>query len=148
MGPGNRLGNEASDLNRQVPSQRQWNSAAQTKGELTTDRTRRCRPSPRIANFRVRSLSPRHSRFPVDRTTAVGRAVHALVSVSWRGGYLADMYAPRGQIAHSATAASNQRLTCKRGPLSFLTRNQLRQNCRLESSELMAEMPPCATRRK
>ena len=43
MGPGNRLGNEASDLNRQVPRQRQWNSAAQTKSELTTDRTRRCR---------------------------------------------------------------------------------------------------------
>ena len=36
MGPGNRLGNEASDLNRQVPRQRQWNSATQTKGELTT----------------------------------------------------------------------------------------------------------------
>ena len=38
MGPGNRLGNEASDLNRQVPRQRQRNSAAQTKSELTTDR--------------------------------------------------------------------------------------------------------------
>ena len=57
MGPGNRLGNEASDLNRQVPRQRQWNSAAQTKGELTTDRTRRCRPFPRIANFSVRFLA-------------------------------------------------------------------------------------------
>ena len=57
MGPGHRLGNEASDLNRQVPRQRQWNRAAQTKGELTTDRTRRCRPSPRIANFSVRFLA-------------------------------------------------------------------------------------------
>ena len=57
MGPGNRLGNEASDLNRQAPRQRQWNSAAQTKGELTTDRTRRCRPFPRTANFSVRFLA-------------------------------------------------------------------------------------------
>jgi len=38
MGPGNRLGNEARDLNRQVPRQRQRNSAAQTQSELTTDR--------------------------------------------------------------------------------------------------------------
>jgi len=57
MGPGHRLGNEASDLNCQVPSQRQWKRAAQTKGELTTGRTRHCRPSPRIANFSVRLLA-------------------------------------------------------------------------------------------
>ena len=57
MGSGNRLGDEASDLNRQVPRQRQWNSAAQTKGELTTDRTRRCRPFPRPANCSVRFLA-------------------------------------------------------------------------------------------
>ena len=57
MGPGNRLGNEASDLNRQVPRQRQRNSAAPTEGELTTDRTRRCRPFPRMANFSVRFLA-------------------------------------------------------------------------------------------
>ena len=57
MGSGNRLGDEASDLNRQAPRQRQWNSAAQTKGELTTDRTRRCRPFPRTANFSVRFLA-------------------------------------------------------------------------------------------
>lgn len=36
MGPGDRLRNEAGDLNRQVPRQRQWDSAAQTKGELRT----------------------------------------------------------------------------------------------------------------
>ena len=36
MGPGNRLGNKASGHNRQVPRQRQRNSATQTKGELTT----------------------------------------------------------------------------------------------------------------
>ena len=63
MGPGNRLGNEASDLNRQVPRQRQWNSATQTQGELTTDRTRRCRPSPRIANFSVRFLAKASAAF-------------------------------------------------------------------------------------
>ena len=38
MGPGNRLGNEASDLNRQAPRQCPWNGAVQTKSELTTDR--------------------------------------------------------------------------------------------------------------
>ena len=36
MGPGHRLGSEASDFDRQVPRQPQWNSATQTKGELTT----------------------------------------------------------------------------------------------------------------
>ena len=36
MGPGHRLGNEASDCNRQVPSQRQGKSGKQTEGELTT----------------------------------------------------------------------------------------------------------------
>jgi hypothetical protein len=71
MGPGNRLGKQASDLNRQVPRQRQWNSAAQTKGELTTDRTRRCRSSPLIANF---SFSPKDCRFRVDLTTGEGRS--------------------------------------------------------------------------
>jgi hypothetical protein len=57
MGPGHRLGNEASDLNRQVPRQRQWERGAQTKGELTTGRTRRGRRFPRIANFSVRFLA-------------------------------------------------------------------------------------------
>ena len=50
MGPGHRFVNDVSDLNRQVPSQRQWNSATQTKGELTTvaDRPERdIRSSPR-----------------------------------------------------------------------------------------------------
>jgi hypothetical protein len=36
MGSGHRLVNEASDLNRQVPRQRQRNSSTQTQGELTT----------------------------------------------------------------------------------------------------------------
>ena len=63
MGPGHRLGSEASDLNRQIPRQRQRNSAAQTKGELTTEGTHRCRLSPRMANCSVRFLAKAWAAF-------------------------------------------------------------------------------------
>ena len=53
MGPGHRLVNEASDLNRQVPRQHQWNRATQSQGELTMDRTRPCQRFSRLANFSI-----------------------------------------------------------------------------------------------
>lgn len=71
MGPGHRLVSEASDPNRQVPRQHQWNCAAQTKAELTTNRARRCRPSPRIANFSFRFLA--NARPLSGRSSTVGR---------------------------------------------------------------------------
>ena len=61
MGPSHRLVNEASDLNRQVPSQRQWNSATQTEGELTTvaDRPRTAIES-KVQVWYILAFNPAH----------------------------------------------------------------------------------------
>jgi hypothetical protein len=68
MGPGNRRVNEASEPNRQVPGQRQWNSATQAKGDLTTvavrregDRAPACENvTANVASFRANHLHRLH----------------------------------------------------------------------------------------
>ena len=70
MGPGHRLGSEASDFDRQVPRQRQWNSATQTKGELTTVADRPTRDTRQVMRKDLES-----SHTPVGVKSSAGRVV-------------------------------------------------------------------------
>ena len=70
MGPGHRLGSEASDFDRQVPRQRQRNSATQTKGELTTVADRPTRDTRQVMR-----KYPESSHAPVGVKSSAGRVV-------------------------------------------------------------------------